>query len=110
VVAAMKQFAEYADQAVEALEARDVDRLAQLMNANFDLRRRIYGDEVIGANNLEMVEIARGHGMPAKFTGSGGAITGVLLDETRIPALENDFKEAGYRFRRVTPAPVVDDC
>ncbi|MGI5817789.1 MAG: mevalonate kinase [Armatimonadota bacterium] len=110
VVAAMKQFADYTDQAVEALENRDVERLAALMDANFDLRRRIYGDEVIGEKNLQMVEIARSHGMPAKFTGSGGAITGVLLDEEKIPALQDAFKGAGFKFRRVTPAPIVNDC
>jgi hypothetical protein len=29
--------------------------LGRLMDANFDLRRRIYGDAVIGARNLEMI-------------------------------------------------------
>lgn len=104
VIDAMRQFAGYADEAVEALEAQDIDRFCALMDANFDLRRRIYGDEVIGAENLEMVEIARSFGMPAKFTGSGGAITGVLRDEECLLELEHAFEERGYRFLRVTPA------
>ena len=104
VIDAMKQFADYAKEAVEALEAHDIDRFAALMDANFDLRRRIYGDEVLGAQNLEMVQIARDRGMPAKFTGSGGAITGVIMDETKVPDLQQAFNAAGYEFRRVTPA------
>lgn len=108
VIDAMKQFADYALEAVDALEARNVTRLAELMDANFDLRRRIYGDDVLGAQNIEMVQIARDHGMPAKFTGSGGAITGVILDETKVPKLEQAFTDAGYAFRRVTPAEPND--
>jgi len=104
VTDAMRQFAGYADEAVEALEGRDIDRFCTLMDANFDLRRRIYGDEVIGAENLEMVRIARSFGLPAKFTGSGGAITGVIRDEERIPELQRAFEDRGFRFLRVTPA------
>jgi glucuronokinase len=104
VIDAMRQFADYALEGAEALESGDVVRFAELMDANFDLRRRIYGDRVLGAHNLEMVEIARDHGMPAKFTGSGGAITGVILDEDRVAPLGQAFEAAGYCFRRVTPA------
>ena len=104
VIDAMRQFADYAREAVDALEARDIERFAHLMDANFDLRRRTYGDDVIGPGNLQMVDIARSHGMPAKFTGSGGAVTGVVLDESRVPVMRRDFEEAGYSFRRVTPA------
>jgi len=109
VIEAMKQFAELADEALETLEARDWETLGALMNENFSLRRRIYGDEVIGRNNLEMVEIARSFGLPAKFTGSGGAITGILRNEERLPRIKLAFEEAGYRFLRVTPAPSADD-
>jgi len=104
VIEAMQQFARYAEEAVEVLEARDLERLCALMDANFDLRRRIYGDEVIGAENLEMVGIARSFGLPAKFTGSGGAIAGVLRDEERLAEVQRAFEERGYRFLRVTPA------
>ncbi|MFO8081406.1 MAG: hypothetical protein R6V07_14050 [Armatimonadota bacterium] len=104
VIAAMKQFADYAREGAEALEMRDVTRFAELMDANFDLRRKIYGDEVLGEQNLRMVRIAREHGMPAKFTGSGGAITGVILDDSAIADLQQALNAAGYDFRRVTPA------
>ena len=57
-----------------------VPRLSALMNKNFDTRRRIYGDQVLGEANLEMVEIARAHGSCAKFAGSGGAVFGICSD------------------------------
>jgi len=103
VIAAMKQFAEFAEAGREALETGDFNTLGELMDQNFDLRRRIYGDEVIGKRNLEMVEIARSFALPAKFTGSGGAIVGIFEDEDQLPEVEKAFKERGYYFRRVEP-------
>ncbi len=104
VIDAMRRFAEFAEEGLEALEQEDIKRFGELMDRNFDLRREIYGDEVIGAENLEMIEIARSFGLPAKFTGSGGAITGVLFDEERVPEIADAFEERGYRFLQVTPA------
>lgn len=48
--------------------------LSKLMNNNFSIRRRLYGDDVVGSNNISMVELAESHGLHSKFTGSGGAI------------------------------------
>ena len=45
-----------------ALQNRDYDRLGSLMSRNFDLRRRIFGDAVLGATNLRMVELVRAAG------------------------------------------------
>src|SRR5207244_523107 len=73
VVRAMGKFAALAAQAREALLAGDAERLAQLMNANFDTRRSIYQ---LPAAQVEMVEVARSVGASAKFAGSGGAIIG----------------------------------
>jgi hypothetical protein len=36
---------------------------------NFDLRRKIYGDECLGDRNLKMVEIGRKYGAACKFPG-----------------------------------------
>ena len=74
VIKAMQQFANYAEKAKAALESKDQALLASLMNQNFDTRRTLYGDDVIGAENLKMIHIARGHGFAAKFSGSGGCI------------------------------------
>lgn len=101
VIAAMQEFAGYAEEGRRALEAHDYAYFAELMDRNFDLRRHIYRDEVIGARNLEMVEIARGFGLPAKFAGSGGAIIGVCEDEERAAACGRAFEQAGFRFRTI---------
>ena len=42
-----------------ALEARDYVQLGRLMDDNFDLRREMFGDQVLGAHNLRMVGLAR---------------------------------------------------
>jgi glucuronokinase len=104
VIDAMRQFATFADEALEALQKRDVGQFGALMDRNFDLRREIYGDDVIGEENREMVEIARSFGLPAKFTGSGGAITGVLYDDGRLPEIKQAFEERNYHFLKVEPA------
>ena len=69
VINGMKRFARMTDRSRDALESEDWAKLGKLMNDNFDLRRRIYGDRVIGSENLRMIEIARSEGAPAKFTG-----------------------------------------
>jgi glucuronokinase len=104
VIAAMRQFAEFAELGRGAIERGDVGELGELMDRNFDLRRELYGDEVIGEQNLEMVELARGFGLPAKFTGSGGAVTGVLSSGAAVSDIREAFESRGYRFLVATPA------
>eukprot|EP00731_Ephydatia_muelleri_P038563 Em0807g2a len=58
VIEAMQKFVELTDKAKLAIESKDHESLANLMDQNFDLRRKLYGDEVIGEANLLMVEIA----------------------------------------------------
>src|SRR6266436_2106227 len=71
VVEAMKTWASYADQGKAALLAKDYARLDYLIDANFDLRCKIYN---VGEGNLEMVRAARSVGATSKFAGSGGAV------------------------------------
>lgn len=101
--AAMRRFAELTDEAAEALHQRDYPRLGQLMNANFDLRRRLYGDKWIGVRNLEMISLARSFGLPAKFSGSGGAIVGFYEDDRQFKRAHDAFLDAGFNFRRIMP-------
>jgi len=77
VVEAIKSWAEITIQGRKALESGDRDRLNQLINQNFDLRRSVMN---ISHKNIEMVELARSEGASAKFTGSGGAIIGAYED------------------------------
>lgn len=78
VVDAMKTWAGYAEQGKKALQERDRDTLDRLINANFDLRSKLYD---VGAGNLEMIHAARGVGATSNFAGSGGAIVGTYKGE-----------------------------
>jgi glucuronokinase len=88
VVAAMARFAQLAAQGREALLNRDVERLATLINENFDTRRAIYN---LPAWQVEMVETARQCGASAKFAGSGGAIIGVYQGEEMFEDLRKQL-------------------
>jgi glucuronokinase len=77
VVEAIDSWAEITIQGRKAMESGDRDRLNQLINQNFDLRRSVMN---ISHKNIEMVELARSEGASAKFTGSGGAIIGTYKD------------------------------
>ncbi|MGD9126380.1 MAG: GHMP kinase [Planctomycetia bacterium] len=73
VLAAIERLAALTDEARAALEASDADRLAAVLNENFDVRRTICP---IPPSQFRMVEVARSVGVSAKFAGSGGAIVG----------------------------------
>lgn len=63
IVLAMNQFAQFALESRSCIEADDRPGFARLMDSNFDLRRSIYGDEIVGVSGgLQMVEIGRKHG------------------------------------------------
>jgi glucuronokinase len=94
VVAAMKTWASYAEQGRTALLARDYDTLNQLINANFDLRARIYR---ISPGNLEMIHTAREVGATSKFAGSGGAIVGTYRDSAMFAALVAAMQRIGVQ-------------
>jgi glucuronokinase len=97
VVNAMTKFASLAAEAREALRDRDADRLARLMNENFDTRRSIYK---LPAGQVAMVETARRVGASAKFAGSGGAIVGTYRDEAMYADLERELGAIGCRVLR----------
>jgi glucuronokinase len=92
VVNAMTTFAGLAAEAREALVADDRDRLARLMDKNFDTRRSIYQ---LPPGQVEMVEEARRVGASAKFAGSGGAIVGTYRDEAMFAELQRALGAIG---------------
>jgi glucuronokinase len=94
VVEAMKRFAGLAAAAKEALAAGDDSTLAQLIDANFDVRRSICR---LPSGQVEMIERARRAGASAKFAGSGGAIIGTFPDEAVFSRLQRDLGEIGCR-------------
>ena len=55
----MREFVRLADAARDALLQGKGHELAGLMDESFGNRRRIYSDEVVGRDNIEMVEFAK---------------------------------------------------
>jgi glucuronokinase len=94
VVSAMRCCAELAAAGREALIAGDVERLASLINRNFDTRRGIYR---LPAWQIDMVETARTCGASANFAGSGGAIVGTYRSDTIFESLRARLAAAGSR-------------
>ena len=92
VVGAMETWAGYAAEGRTCLLARNYSRLNQLVDANFDLRTKIYH---INPGNLEMVRMARAQGATANFAGSGGAIVGTYDDEAMFGKLTAAGKAIG---------------
>jgi len=90
VLNAMQKWAGYTVDFKEALEQNDIEKMNQLINANFDLRRSLVP---ITQGNIEMVEAARSVGASAKFTGSGGAIIGMYKDDEMYSELEKKLEK-----------------
>jgi len=90
VVEAMKFWAQLTDKFRMALEAGDLRKMNEYINANFDRRRRIYK---ISEDNIRMVETARSVGASSKFTGSGGAIVGLNSDEKMFARLKKEMSK-----------------
>jgi glucuronokinase len=92
VVEAMKTWASYAEEGRSCLLRRDYARLGELINANFDLRSRIYQ---IDRGNLELVHTARKAGATSNFAGSGGAIVGTYEDQAMFDQLTEYMRPLG---------------
>ena len=97
VLDAMQQWAGIAAEGREALLAGDTDRFGELVDANFDLRARVYR---VSKENLQMVHAARQAGATAKFAGSGGAIIGTFRDENHYRALREELARLDVRVIR----------
>lgn len=80
LVRGMQELGSYASAAKDALISGDAKILATLMNQNFRMRRRLYGDNVVGIENIAISEIIKSHGLACKFTGSGGAFVCIRED------------------------------
>jgi len=92
VVGAMKTWADYAERGRQALMAHDDETLDGLINANFDLRAKIFQ---LSQGNLEMVHAARRAGATSNFAGSGGAIVGTYRDEDMFRRLQSELQKTG---------------
>ena len=92
VVAAMSEFADIAQRGHDALIAGKLGELPALVNANFDLRDRIFH---VAEENRQMVMVARQAGASAKFAGSGGAIVGTFEDAKQFQCLQKELGQIG---------------
>jgi len=94
---AMEEWANYAERGRRALLEGDVSALGELIDANFDLRAKIYN---ISKGNLEMIEAARSVGATSNFSGSGGAVTGTFTDDRMFGKLEESYAPLGIKVIR----------
>ena len=113
----MQALGGYADEALAALRAQDFALLGDIMEKNFIMRRRLYSDAVVGANNISMVTMAKEVGLTAKFTGSGGALIclrtrgtpGSWFDEEEEGVIREAFKLKGWEFVRLNVAADISN-
>jgi len=84
IMAAMSEFADLAQQANDALKDGHAEKLPALIDANFDLRDKIFN---VAEANRNMIMEARRIGCSAKFAGSGGAIVGTYENEEQYQRL-----------------------
>jgi glucuronokinase len=72
----MAKFANFVDITKKALVGGNQMEAIDLIDENFNLRRKLYGDLLIGEDTLMIINIARAHGHAAKLSGSGGCVIG----------------------------------
>lgn len=89
VVNAMRYWAGLTDRVRRCLLKRQIEKIGELLDANFNRRRKIYQ---LSKQNLQMVETARSVGASAKFTGSGGAIVGTYEDQQMLNKLKKKLR------------------
>jgi glucuronokinase len=97
----VKEIARCALLGKKALASGDHARLGRLMDRNFDLRRKLFGEDALGLHNIRLVEIAREHGLAAKLPGSSGAALTLLRDEDSENALAQAYAREGYWYRSI---------
>ena len=101
VIETLRQIAGLAEIGKAAMLAGDREALFDLMNKNFDLRRKIMN---IHPGNIEMIETARRLGASAKFAGSGGSILGIYKGQAMYDKLVSELTTLGARVIR----PVIE--
>lgn len=110
LVSGMRELGSYADEALSALKNGDRVGLAKIMRKNFGMRRQLYGDAVVGAKNIAMIDLADTLGLSCKFTGSGGALLCMrsdgsgFFDAEKEQSLRSVFAQHDFNFVRLQPA------
>jgi glucuronokinase len=94
VLESLDRIAGIALEGKNAIEERRYGKLDELINENFDLRRKIMA---ISPENLALVEAARSCGASAKFCGSGGSIIGIYQNDEMLNRLFVTLKKLKAR-------------
>ncbi len=92
VHAAMSTLAALAHDACGALVRGDRPAFAEALDAGLDVRARIFD---LDPRHLAMVRAARALGLPATYTGSGGAIVGVATERATVAELSRRLQPDG---------------
>ena len=92
LAAAMLELAAHARAARDALIAGDVEQFASCLDASFDVRARIIS---LDPRHVAMIELARGAGGCANYTGSGGAIVVACRDAQHRTSVQAVLQGAG---------------
>jgi glucuronokinase len=107
VISGMQSLGELADEALNCLYKRDKKELGVLMDKNFLIRRKIYGDDVVGDLNIKMANLASSLGLSSKFTGSGGALVSLNKSGEGWLSVKDEqiavdlFEKHGFKFMRI---------
>lgn len=94
VISTLNRIAEIAEQGKKALLEGDLKLLNQLINENFDQRKKIME---ISDDNIKMIRTARECGASAKFAGSGGSIIGIYKDDEMLNHLKVELNKIKAR-------------
>ncbi len=92
VVSTMREIAGLARAAMKSLLTGDTGGLGILMERNLELRRSIYD---LDERHTEMADAAHELGAAVNYTGSGGAIVGLLRDEDQLDKLRETLGDLG---------------
>ena len=94
VINTLKEIGELAEQGQSLIKNGNLSELNELINRNFDLRRKIMR---ISQENIQMVEAARSCGVSAKFAGSGGSVIGLYENNTTLERLIISMRKINAR-------------
>jgi len=94
VIDTLGEIANCAEEGKVAIINKDFQKLNELIDRNFDLRKTIMN---ISQSNIELINTARSCGASAKFTGSGGSIIGIYKDDEMLTKLVIELKKIKAR-------------
>jgi glucuronokinase len=94
VLTTLNRIAEIAEEGKQALKEQNLVRLNDLINENFDQRKKIMN---ISDDNMKLIKTARSCGASAKFAGSGGSIIGIYKDDEMLNHLKVELKKIKAR-------------